>query len=632
MVGMSAFFSSTFQNIFTAQEQSSDEQEQFTMNEVIRGKLLNIDTMIDPEEPDDDSYLVFTNDTSAGRMPFTYIGKEDVSGDDYAVIKDFFVFNDVEIDAGSPTNYSYGNSGAGQIIDGSDTTNVPKNFAGFTKNIETSIDYYYITYPLDNKVIKCEKIPNPTCTDIITDLNKSIGVDSYQNTSLEDRLVIADSGNGKILITDTNGSILLEVEDNIDFPTGISHGGTEGGSDVIFFADSYENTVKKIVLDGTPEAKIIVGGGSNLECNNTAELCKLDFPTGVFVDKANNALYIANTGANNILKVEDPGIINTSTFPISYTIPSTYSGPIVLDHITFTFELNIDLSGSPEPNNQNGIHIGGYDFDNIAKTIDYRLYTTLNGLHEESCVGSPPTCTPYNTIDANDSLFELNDIIIIEQGTPQADAQQITDISSAPSYGITGSSISHNDGVRIDLENSYITLNPGDNFSFELDLSSSAINSFNKIDIEIYEQGNATPVISDVLIIRNGDGNIGSPEGASEISEDTIEVVLQDPDVNYPTGIAAIVGGMNNYVIFGNTGTSQKIQYDLNSSIPSNVAIEAYSKDDLIPYDYTSDFKLADFRFKSYDVGSGADNLLNLTIDAFINDSDSKAYTLSSSL
>ncbi|MBU0727687.1 prepilin-type N-terminal cleavage/methylation domain-containing protein [Patescibacteria group bacterium] len=612
MVGMSTFFASTFSNIFTAQERVSNEQEQFTTNEVLRDKLLQVDALV--ENPGD--YIVTRNDTSEGHLPFTYFGEDS----DHIVFKDFFVFNDVEIDVDSPTSYAYGNSGGGQIIEGGSTTNVPPNFAGFTKNTELTVEYYYITYPLENKVIKCEKIPNPTCSDIITDLNTPIGVESYENTGADDRLAISDSGNDRIIITDLVGTELLAVE-NVDFPAGITHGGVDSGSDVIFVANPYENTVQKIILDGTPAPEVVVGSGDDEICSNSALYCKLDFPTGVFVDKVNNTLYIAETGGDRILKVTDP-----QSLLAEYSIPFTLDSDTKVSKIDFIFEAGSSIVFSE---NSNDLHSANYDGSN-PEVITYSLSAPVSISTATYCYDHDSDPMTANLcyflerfiLDADTNIFANSDEAQIDVDTYTVNYINVNDVY------INENTVKQNGDDTTDLypgESLYLRKEfIADDYEFEFDLTGSTFpNIFNDFEIKIYDETD-TEVQSITKSFRYGDGIIGT-------YEDIIEVILEDPDVNFPTGIGAIVNMANNLVLYGNTGSEEKIQYDLDTSTPSANGISIFSKDDITSYDYKSDFYL-----NSNIIFTDDGSVLDMQIEAIVTEVDgvpvTETYTLTTSL
>jgi len=87
MVGIAAFFSSTFRHMFMAREEVVSTQGQFTTTTILDGKFANVD-QLDKVGPGG-AWAVIQNNMETGDLPFTYIGAQN----GHLVMKDFFVFN-----------------------------------------------------------------------------------------------------------------------------------------------------------------------------------------------------------------------------------------------------------------------------------------------------------------------------------------------------------------------------------------------------------------------------------------------------------------------------------------------------------------------------------------------------------
>jgi prepilin-type N-terminal cleavage/methylation domain-containing protein len=324
MVGLSTFFASTFHNLFQAQTENANTERQYAVNQILADKMSTIKTLVSF----DPASVLTLNQNTKNQLPFTYISKISVDGENYLGFKDMLPFNKIiKINAGA---YAFGDSGSGQIKNAAGGTNPPfrdvikykdaenneiiiKNFAGFAKVVEGTTDYFYIAVPDQNLILKCEMNKPDICSNFgnfssIGGLNMPMDVETGKNKTGDDALFISDSGNNRIIQYNLTGasvgldpSPFLAVQ--LAFPTGLAY---DSIGKTLFFSDTFNHKVQRYNFSNF-KIETVVGEGESDACDNTAKLCKLNLPTGLFADTAKNELYIADSGNDRMLKVSDPG-------------------------------------------------------------------------------------------------------------------------------------------------------------------------------------------------------------------------------------------------------------------------------------------------------------------------------------
>jgi len=575
MLGMSVFFSSTMHNMFSAQERLTNTQGQFVVNDIIRDKFANLEKLIALEAVSPPTYAVIQNKITKGQLPFTYIGK---NGDKLA-FKDFFVFNDVETEGG--TIY-YGDSGAGAIkLNGTAVVSPPANFAGFAK--KAGADIFYVALPFENKVVEC------TSTDCGTDI--IIGLNSPMDVEKDgDNLYISDSGNNRVIKFTLTGSSVTELAKDLNFPTGLAVDGTN-----LFVADTLNNQIKKIDFSDIDhlETSVIAGEGDDDTCDSSALYCKLDLPTGLVVDGAAKALYIADTGNNRILKMWDSGAL-TNTEPIAF---KTAAVTTTISKIKYTFSNFTLVAGSA----QTDPHTSNCQMDIPNSLIGCSFTAHVTGSETEigSCSGdgcTPPTYLKKLTVD--NINFANPDIIVMDNGHTYnvvfiEGVNKI--VLQTPNDGITYS----DNTAKLD------TSWPKDTeFILTADLS-SATNSFIGVMIEVFNNDNQK-IQTEHRQLRNGDGTLGTDEDQIQVSTTGLK---------FPTGIG--LAGTPSSLIVANS-FDNKVQ---NLTFPAVVGSIAPFSTAITNFDYTSDFEIENLSF------SKLGDILEAQITAVIDDQTAPVTT-----
>jgi prepilin-type N-terminal cleavage/methylation domain-containing protein len=161
MVGLSTFFASTFHNLFLAQNENSNTERQYAVNQILADKMSTVKTLIPLIPPDSTSVLTFNQNTK-NQLPFSFITKVSVDQDgptgpgpakNYLGFKDMLPFNKIIYDGSSTI---YGDSGAGKLktAGGSEVRDIGvENFAGFDKAADGT---YYVAVPNEDSILKCD--------------------------------------------------------------------------------------------------------------------------------------------------------------------------------------------------------------------------------------------------------------------------------------------------------------------------------------------------------------------------------------------------------------------------------------------------------------------------------------------
>jgi len=563
MVGMSAFFAGSFHNLFITQQKLSDTQGQFSLNEIIRSKFTDVKSVIDT------GFL--QTDTSDGQLPFTYIEK---SSDNKLVFKDFFIFNGL-----------YGSKSSDEFKDEID------NPAGIT--YITSSSKYYVTAPLENAIYECTTLPN-SCDALSIpglELNQPTGITSA-TIGTKDYLFVADSGNNRVIkinLTDLPLDYSALVDEGLNYPTGVAYWNGLPYP-YIFIADTYNNKVKKISPSVAGDTLItVVGEGDDKTCTGTAKYCKLTFPTGLAVDQANNALYIADTGKNRILKISEPSS-DLSSYKVDFTLDTATE----ISQINFSFPTATSLKNPPSITND--LHAGRYN--TVGTTYAYLLSTPiLNGDLTKDCTPAtdPPSPTEFCferfTVSDENNLFRDDDEIIL--GTDPfifivdfinlPNEVHVTDTSKKTAYAA---------GTMAKLTKEF-SAGP---YEFDFNLTDSDFNIFNNVNVEVFDgDGDSIKKVSQTFTI--GNGILGTDEDRIEVSSTGLD---------YPTGLGfSSVDGLH----ISDTHT--------------------FYTDKINSFDYTSDFDIESLSFTIKNTGT----ILETTIvtDA-PEETDKKTYKLNATL
>ncbi|MBN1258706.1 prepilin-type N-terminal cleavage/methylation domain-containing protein [Candidatus Peregrinibacteria bacterium] len=562
MLGMSVFFSGTLHNVFQTQDRLAKTQGQFVVNEIIRDKFANLETL----QAYNTDYVVIKNRITKNQLPFSYIGKNG----DKLVFKDFFVFNDVETDGG---DIYYGDSGAGAIQeDGNNIVTPPANFAGFARDASGN---FYVALPAENKVVKCNGEGCDT-TSLVAGLNNPMDVETD-----DANLYISDSGNNRVISVPINNGDTTVLAENLNFPTGLAIDG-----DYLFVADTLNNRVIRVDKSDGNNLIVIAGEGDNADCDSSALYCKLNLPTGLFADGTNKALYIADTGSDRILKMWDPGTIVKTAVPVKLD----YKNDILLNHLKITFFGENNFVTAPVIASTD-LHKGAYSVN--GQTLTYNLFTSLASNIIIQCTGDPP-CTLQNfaSMQVNDDLFNNNDTVKFT--TKPDDTYTITSGAGTPdyTYSIIGDTTAHSAEENVYLANSIVqkTINTTDIITIDLSsIYSSPLPNFSSAKIEFYKQDN--PVIPDFVnyvINRNGDSIIGGVED---------EILPLLTSLHFPTGLSLISSGsppITQNLIFADSfaDTENEIKNYAFSGNPTPIQnIDPFSFN-FTNFDYTSDFTL----------------------------------------
>ncbi len=492
MVGMAAFFSSTFRNMFEAREKVTNNQGQFVVNSILHKKLSNTEALIDSGS----DFAILENKLDKGGMPFTYIGLNA----DRLIFKDFFVFNGMQ--SGTPSSNFNLENPAGIVRDGTNT---------------------FVATPLENEIKICANLS--TCSPLglngsYTELNHptDLTFDSINNL-----LYITDSGNGRIISVDFNNSQETElVIDDLDFPTGIAHH-NNGTDDFLFFAESYSNQIKRYNLN-TAQTKIIAGAGNNEACNGiNAEFCELNFPTGLLVqtDSLTDSLYIADTGNNRILQIQEPNA-DLNDFALELNLDS----PTQVSRISFTLPEGTNASAVVEGASGNTFHPTKFSTSSEIITMSLQAEKTNNFIQS---VCSEDSCTDYFRgfyVNEENNIFANGDEIEIE-----GDAYSVSSVQDqgAGTY-------------RIIISPSNTTINPVDNeiiittefsgtfdFHFDLSLATNLPGGYQGISVEALDENNdPIPSSQTSNFVTIPDTTIGS---------EADQIIETHAGLNYATGL-----------------------------------------------------------------------------------------------
>jgi prepilin-type N-terminal cleavage/methylation domain-containing protein len=386
MVGLSTFFASTFHTLFQAQAESASTERQYAVNQIMADKFGNMKALASNIAGVANNILAYNN-ADGETLPFTYISTVDmcpmnsvendngtcqdkdsnpVTKEKRLAFKDLMPFNKI-IKIGD--DYAIGDMGTGggdndggkikkiggvpnfrDVIKYQMGTNYVtiRNFAGFAQDGDGN---FYIAVPDQDLILKCPKDDAVWCYKI-EDFSAIGGLNKPTDLALDGTtLYFSDSGNNRIIKYPLEHPELVQpIAINLNFPTGLAFYSVGSTENYLFVADTFNNKVERISLNSSLTLKpieTVVGDGESDACDGTALFCKLNMPTGLFLDNTstNKALYIADSGNSRILKMTDPG--KPDVLKIQFELSKNYA----LDRI----ELNGDWSGGAYDNDASNL-------------------------------------------------------------------------------------------------------------------------------------------------------------------------------------------------------------------------------------------------------------------------------------
>jgi len=636
MLGLSTFFASTFHNIFQAQTDSANSQRQYAVNQIVQDKLMTIDSVIDF----DPSYILTFNKNTKNQMPFSYIGTTTINSEKRLAFKDIFVFNKIILDG---SDYIFGDSGNGQLKNLTTGNPIPitgnqKNFAGFDKAPDGT---YYVVVPDQDAIFKCS--PNCISMDIEV-LNMPMDIEFGQVKNQEgvdtDYLFIADSGNNRILKwdigekdfeRDENGNI-KPLATSLAFPTGLAYY-EKGLTKSLFFSDTFNNKVRKINLSSAQVIQTVVGDGDSDACDNTAKFCKLNMPTGLYADTTENALYIADSGNNRILKMGDPG--KPTELNLEFELKNQYA----LDRFNFDSE----WSGDFDDENSKGLAGNQWQFDKNNHELKSGFYLTVYS--DKDCISTNQSIfvdqNPNDLGLAADDFISINNTVYKIDTIGGETTCNSGDLGGVPPPpAIKKWEIKVNENINSVSSGNVVYLsNPRTPDKIKIafdDVNWGSSSGFVTTKIDTYDKGAGGE--TNYVASRVGDGILGSPEDIIQViagNEDQNSYVIKqdgsgfkntisNKTIQFPTGVS------NAYFAsyFSEAGQITKFwdatQIDLNP-----VFIDFSAPDAKPKFDYIADFPLDSLEFKQYN----SDTILEMTIKTTADtNGNSQTYTHATSL
>ncbi len=616
MIGLSTFFTTAFSNLFIAQEKAQNTQNQFVINEIIRDKFMNLDSVIDLET---DSVIVY-NDNSEGNLPFTYIGESIVNEgqpdeERYLAFKDLFVFNGV-------LGNLYLNTGTGTMVHPVSSQNITGlNGPSGLIDIPGSPTNYYITEPQTNRIRVCQLATDcPQTSLALEEGGETYELDTPTDIDTDDSfLYVTDSGNGRVLKIDPGDGETTIVAENLDFPTGISYySPTASPSDeYLFVSETFANRVLRFDLNDLPAGPTVVAGmGDSKACNNSARYCQLTLPTGVYADSGDNELYIADSGNDRILLVTDP-LNATGTLNIAFKFV-TPGAPTKISRIDFTFPSGtvnvVKDAGSATPLE---IDSANHNYTS-SPTFSYLLSADFpdTGL-VNVCAGEG--CYTRNKIDvsANAAIFNVGDAVKINDDAGNLftiTAKNGSVITVSPNFTGPGEGSQYSAGGTIKLAK---TFNPATEIIIPLEVTPNAVTDpFEIVHITVYDEDD-TIMFEQDLSMRIGDGILGSVEDTIIDVEEMTPAISPSIDPQFTTGVS------KSSVLTYSNGFNQVARI-----FGGDQPIEILSETDISDFDFTSDFEINSVDFASRNSGY----LLEMTIDTQVTEEDNQIYKLNASV
>ena len=611
LLGVSLFFSSEFQGLFKSQADSVNIENQFAVNEIVRKKLTNLGN-IQNNLTTDSTAIEFKNKNADGQPPFSYMGTISKNGNKYLAMKDFFIFNKGYHDPNPGGKDFFADSGKGQIIksDGSSITfNADvKNFSSFV--IKGSD--FYLTLPDKNEVLKCTSGSSGSCEDLgITGLNAPTDITSDYDfvTGNTSYLFISDSGNGRIIkykLADNSFSPIVTPQ-KLKYPTGLAYY-NDGTNKWLFVSETMGNKINKIdINNGT--TYVVAGEGDDPDCSNSAKFCKLNMPTGLYLDENNTELYIADSGNNRVLKMKDPGIPDSLHF--NFILDDNYA----LDRIEF-YNDSYDGSGTYDSDSSNLIGDQSNFNPKTGTGGQYWVFQNPNRLTTFSNSQCSSTSSSFYVNEDPGSILKNGDFLkignsvftFISLGDHQ-DCKNPGDTSSLYKWPI---SVRENASSIGDGQTVYFSNPRNVNFNI-INLSGTPFRSssgFQSFIIKTFDIMKGL-VETDYSFLRVGNGLLGT-------DEDTMEIVKSG--LNFPTGVT------NSYFSDLGVNFDNSNLFAVNGNPIKFLPIDAES---FANFDYISDFALSgDLNFKILNSGK----LLEMSINAVVGQDKTQIYTINASI
>jgi type II secretory pathway pseudopilin PulG len=348
----------------------------------------------------------------------------------------------------------------------------------------------------------------------------------------------------------------VPINSDLNFPTGIA---LDKANNMLFVSETGSNRIVKMETAGNILGTV-VGGGEDEDCgsgadsrDHTALYCKLNYPTGLLIAGTPPALYISDTGNGRVLKVSDPSP-DLSNVEFQLDLGST---PTQVSKVEFELPgaTNLDQIVESDPNVlHNGVITTGSSV--VEKALNapmIQIYTEDECINKE-CNATITRLKGFDVLPEND-IFQAGDTIKIKEDIFTVDS--VSDIGGG------------NKRVMVSPDNRVRTYSNGQNVIIQNTFSGSNIFQFNLENVTIPPGFNTFTTTAfdedddpindppNYTYLRIGDGQIGTPE-------DIISVV---DNYNYPTGLG-----------WGS---------DLEVSEGGNI-----TPSDIDEYDYTSEFKL----------------------------------------
>lgn len=616
---LSQLLSGTVHNLFITQQKLDATHSHFGTISRLEERMSALKEIITPASPSDSNNILIRTQTSEKSLPFSFMTKKD----DRIAIKDLLIFNDVIKDG---NDFITGDSGSGEVKEGNTGLfSPPKNFAGFAKKDD---DNYYVALPLEGKVVHCNT--SGCDSDPITNSSLSHPVDVEVSG---DYVFISDAGNGRVLRIDTGknkneNDYEVVLAENLNFPAGLAF--YDGSQKRLFIADTLANKVywvsPNLGSGSYPQNAIpVVGEGDDHDCNNIAKDCALSQPTGLVVDTANHALYIADSGNNRILRLRDPGKKELG----NYEVPIKYDQDMMLDHLEVTFKSENDFM-NPLTISSDTLPTGACSAS--GKTVTCNMFTTLAEGITIQCTGGDPgpppgPCTdqPFTKLRVSDPLFDTSTYNQVEFETPAVTFTISSDaVDPDFTYSVSdGNTTPHSQDDKVYIADSLITKNEGeeDNVTINLTDLYTDLPDFLPVTVEIAPKSDPSSTTSQTKILRTGNDILGTPE-------DYIEVLINETKgLNFPTGIGLMADSSDEpaSLLIADSLNKRQFHYTFSDSSTkpgSPINIFSTSTSDIPFYDKISDFEVDEFNFTQ----SG--NRLTLDIEAKIDEENSKEYML----
>lgn len=649
-MGIGFFLSNGLPNMLRMEQRQILAQQKFVATAVLQKKLENIITLLtDFSLSPNGTEEVIALNAEEFFLPFFYMGKaQDTEGKERLVFKNFLAFNKVtEVTMRGRQTQVYGNSGKGkiQVFGGRmDIVNrLPANFAGFTKMGND----WFVAVPHENRVLVCPdsrancSLPgnpyrflsltlNGTSTPYVLSSPMDVATDGTS-------LFVSDGGSGKILKIENisnDAGMVTPLAEGLNFPTGLAY---DSNGNVLFFAETLNHVVKKIDLGQpglapTPVTSPIEGEAA---CAESARSCRLNFPTGLFVEPVSRHLYIADSGNNRVLRVSDLGKPTEVTLRFKTNDSSEAIKKVEVRFpagIVTTPTTALALSSDPDNVSPNGsLSIGN-------RSLAYELFTQLSegSTLTNSCEEEP--CGPPNKIRVLEPPLIFNNPPGLYQEIRVGDDPNNPFLHTGRERGAITLNrellAEHATGTKVALAT---PVAPNTEVTFTITgVDTTGLNeSYSTVTIEAYGMEDEL-LFSREHGLRVGDGILGTEDdliqiiaansGAGTLNPDgpyVLELPPTETEQRLTTSLLFPTGVSNAFI--ANTGRGKIIT----RRRAAEAGLNAYDGSALAPFDRMSDFELVDqdgidgLRFTL-----NPNNLLELTVKAKVTEETVETYNL----